>query len=48
MLTQPPKQQSTSFFSGEKRLGPDVEHLSTSSTEVKERVELFLYSHFVP
>jgi hypothetical protein len=34
----------TSSFSGVKRPGRDVDHPATSSAEVKERVELYLYS----
>jgi hypothetical protein len=35
-------------FSGVKRLGWGVNHLSRSSAEVKERIELYLYSLSVP
>jgi len=34
----------TGPFQGVERLGRDVDHLPPSSTEVKERVELYLYS----
>jgi len=34
----------TGSFPGVKRLEPDADHPPQSSTEVKERVELYLYS----
>ena len=37
---------SPGFFPGVKRPGRGVDHPSTSSAEVKERVELYLYSPF--
>ena len=42
--TQPPIQWVPSFSRGVKRPGRGVEHPPPSSVEVKERVELFLYS----
>jgi len=36
--------KSTGSFMGVKRPGNGVNHLPPSSTEVKERVELYLYS----
>jgi hypothetical protein len=42
---QPPIQQAASFFSpGVKRPGHGINHPPPSSVEVKERVELYLYS----
>jgi hypothetical protein len=38
----------TGFFPGVKRPGRGVDHLTPSSAEVKERVELYLYSRFGP
>jgi hypothetical protein len=45
--TQPPIQPDTGSFPGVKRPGRGVDHLLTSSAEVKER-ELYLYSPFGP
>ena len=42
--TQPPIQWVPAFFPGVKRPGRDVDHPPASSAEVKERVELYLYS----
>ena len=39
---------STGSFPGVKRPGCGVDHLPPSSAEVKERVELYLYSHSGP
>jgi hypothetical protein len=38
----------TGQFPGTKRPGRGVDHLPPSSAEVKERVGLYLYSHFGP
>jgi hypothetical protein len=38
----------TVSFPGVKRPGPGVHHPPASSAEVKERVELYLYSHSGP
>jgi hypothetical protein len=38
----------TGSFPGVKWPGRGVDHPPTSSSEVKERVELYLYSHFGP
>jgi hypothetical protein len=43
-LTQPPIQWVLGLFSGVKRPGRGVDHHTTSSVDVKERVELHLYS----
>ena len=43
-LTQAPTQWVTGLFPGVKRLGRGVEHPPSSTAEVKERVELYLYS----
>jgi len=37
---------ATGYFPGAKRPGRDVDHSPTSSAEVKEREELYLYSTF--
>jgi len=36
----------TGFFPGVKWPGCDVDHLPPSSAEVKERIELYIYSPF--
>ena len=36
----------TESFPGVKRPGRDVDHVLPSNVEVKERIELFVYSHF--
>ena len=41
--TQPPILWVQSLFPGVKRPGRGVDHLPKSNTEVKERVELYLY-----
>jgi hypothetical protein len=46
--TQPPVQLGTGSFPGVKRSGRGVDHQPPSSAEVKERVELYLCSQFVP
>jgi len=38
----------TGYFPGVNRLGRGVDHPPPSSAEVKERVELYLYSPTVP
>ena len=38
----------TASFSGVKQPGRDVDHPTPSRTEVKERVELYLYSPYGP
>ena len=43
-----PPTMGTSSFPGENRLGRGVEIPRPSSTDVKERVELYVYSLFVP
>jgi hypothetical protein len=43
-VTQPPKQWVPGSFSGVNRSGRGVDHPPPSITEVKERVELYLYS----
>ena len=46
--TQPPVQWALGIFHlGVKRAGCDIDHPPLSSTEVKERVEQYLYSPFV-
>ena len=42
------KTLGTGFFPGVKRPGRDVDHPHPSSAEVKERVELYLYSRSGP
>ena len=42
--TQPPIRRVPGYFQGLKRLGRGVNHSPPPSAEVKERVELFLYS----
>jgi hypothetical protein len=42
--TQPPIQWLAGLFPGIKRPGRGVDHPASSSAEVKERVELYLYS----
>jgi hypothetical protein len=42
--TQPPIQWVPGFFPGVKRPGRGVDHRPPSSAEVKERVQLYLYS----
>jgi hypothetical protein len=44
--TQPPVKGTGSFFQRAKRPGHGVDHPPPSSAEVKERVELYLYSPF--
>ena len=46
--TQPPIQMGTGYFSGVKRPGGGVDHPTPSSAEVKERVELYIYSSYGP
>jgi len=46
--TQPATQWVPGLFPGAKRPGRDVDHTPPSSAEVKERVELYLYSPFGP
>ena len=46
--TQPPIQWLPALFPGVKRSGRGVDHLPPSSAEVKERVELYLYSSSGP
>jgi hypothetical protein len=46
--TQPPIQRVPGKDLGVKRLGRGVDHPPPSSAEVKERVELYLYSPFGP
>jgi hypothetical protein len=41
---QPPAQWVLASFPGVKQLGRDINHLLLSSAEVKEMVELYLYS----
>jgi hypothetical protein len=45
--TQPPIQMGTGSFPGLKQQGCGVNHPPPSSAEVKERVELCLYSSFM-
>jgi len=45
-LTRPPYTMGTGSFPEVKRQGRGVDHPSPSSAEVKERVELYLYSVF--
>jgi hypothetical protein len=42
--TQPPIQEGTGSFPGVKRPGRGVDHTSTSSAKIKERVTLYLYA----
>jgi len=42
--TQPPVEWVLGLFTGVKRPGHGVDHPSPSSTKVKERVNLYLYS----
>jgi hypothetical protein len=42
--TQPPVQWDRVSFPGVKRPGRDVDHPAASNAEVKERVEIYLYS----
>jgi len=42
--TQPPIQWKTGTFPGVKRPGVALRHTPPSSAEVKERVEIYLYS----
>jgi hypothetical protein len=46
--TQPPVQWVPGLSRGVKRPGRGVNHTSPSSAEVKERVELYLYSTYGP
>jgi len=43
-----PTQPSIQWVSRVKQLGLGIDHPPSSSTKVKERVELYLYSPFVP
>jgi len=47
-FSAPFQAMGTGSFPGVKRPGSDVDHPPPSSTEVKERVELYLYSPFGP
>jgi len=45
---QPPVQWAPGLFSGIKRSGPNVDHPTSNSAKVKELIELYFWSPYVP